>query len=295
MSVRPMIQMNLIQKGDLLLILFLVFLIPQKGTCQIPDTINQLYGLKNSEGIYVEHFDPSNRNENRFTENNEVYKAGRVFTFDYSFYDKNKNQFFFRSSDNTGSPLAGWEFVPAEKKTSNTITGIKMIIKTGLQGFERISKDYSQTIIQYKYLHDSGEAHFSEQTGVIENKKNVWMHPPRTMLFEILEINPFPFVLKDTTKVWEWKLTVGSMWGDSRWVKWVGSTENNMKYVAVGLVNLKTPLGKIKCRKVIAEGKTRVGTTKLISYFNETYGFVKLIYTNIDGSLLTINLKDMKE
>ncbi len=278
----------------LLLFLLFVLLIPYNGTCQKLDRIKPLYKLKKAAGIYVEDFGLSNTDENRFTGNNIVYKEGRVFNYEYSFSDKNGNSLFFRPSDFTGSPLGEWELVPADKKTSNTITGVRMIVHHGLQGFDKFSKDYSQTIIEYRYISHSGEAGFSEHTGVIENEKNIWMHPPRMMLFRILEINPFPFVNLDNTKKWDWKLTIGSNWGDHRWTKWDGLIENEMKYAAKGFVNLQTSFGNIKCRKVMAEGKMPIGNTKLVSYFNEKYGFVKLIYTNIDGSLLTFNLKDME-
>ncbi len=265
----------------------------QTAICQQVDTIKPLPQFKNEDGICIEQFDSSNSDANRFTENNIVYKAGKVFTYDYSYYNEG-NRFFFKPLDNTFSTPGAWEFVPADKKDGNTITGLKMIVKTGLQGFEQISKDYSQTVIQYKFLKDSIEANFSEHTGIIENDKNVWMHPPRTMLFRILELNPFPFIVQYNVPVWKWSLMIGSHWGDDRWKKWEGSVENKMSYIDNGNEYLDTPLGKIACRKVTGEGKLPWGSTKLISYFNPKYGFVKLIYFNIDGSSLQFDLKSVQ-
>ena len=56
--------------------------------------------------------------------------------------------------------------------------------------------DYNQTVLSYKIGNDLR----SFMSGVVENEKNVWIHPPRDEYFKILEINPFPFI-KDLTKI----------------------------------------------------------------------------------------------
>lgn len=49
-------------------------------------------------------------------------------------------------------------------------------------------------------------------------------------------------------------------------------------------------MGTLPCVKVDAVAKSRIGKTYLTAYYNDTYGFVKMDNTNIDGSRLLVNL-----
>ena len=51
-----------------------------------------------------------------------------------------------------------------------------------------------------------------------------------------------------------------------------------------------TPMGTLSCVKVEAVAKSRIGKTRLTAYYNDTYGFVKMDNTNIDGSRLLVDL-----
>ncbi|MFP3632484.1 hypothetical protein SB776_38415, partial [Burkholderia sp. SIMBA_045] len=53
---------------------------------------------------------------------------------------------------------------------------------------------YNQTAISYEYIMKNGEPFTMETTGAVENEMNVWIHPPRGSFFEILELNPFPYI-----------------------------------------------------------------------------------------------------
>jgi len=130
-------------------------------------------------------------------------------------------------------------------------------------------------------------------TGLIENSKNIWLHPPRLKLFSILELNPFPNVKfpLEIGKSWSWNLKIGGQWGDKRWKEWSGNIENKYQYKIVGKEIMKTGVGSLECYVIEGQAESELGITKLISYFNKKYGFVKLDYTNIDNSKLEINLQ----
>lgn len=67
-------------------------------------------------------------------------------------------------------------------------------------------------------------------------------------------------------------------------MKWEGKIENKYEYEIKEKKNITTKLGNLECFVVYGKAKSRIGETKLISYFNTQFGFVKLEYTNIDGS-----------
>ncbi len=166
----------------------------------------------------------------------------------------------------------------------------------GLQGFDRMIPDYSQSIILYEYYTDQGSESYNEMTGVIENVQNIWMHPPRTVLFRILELNPFPFIQRpyEAGNKWSWELSIGSPWGDNRWKTWEGRILNEMEYEITGLKKMPSRLGMLECWEVIATAKSELGKTSLKAYFHEQHGFVKLDYTNIDGSSVVLDLEEVK-
>ncbi|MBP5649649.1 MAG: hypothetical protein J6X01_01055, partial [Bacteroidales bacterium] len=129
--------------------------------------------------------------------------------------------------------------------------------------------------------------------GIVENERNLWMHPNRDCLLQVLELNPFPYIQYPIKKgkTWKWRLTIGSQWGDERWKTWTGSIVNKYKYKITDTnCEVVTPMGTLSCVKVEAIAKSRIGKTRLTAYYNDTYGFVKMDNTNIDGSWLQVDL-----
>ena len=118
------------------------------------------------------------------------------------------------------------------------------------------------------------------------------MHPPRSLLFKITEINPFPYIKPPYKKgnAWTWGLKIGSHYGDERWATWEGNIDNECQYKITGTKKLETKLGKLKCYVVESSCQSRLGKTGLTSYFHPAYGFVKLDYDNINGSKLVIEM-----
>ena len=134
-------------------------------------------------------------------------------------------------------------------------------------------------------------------SGAIENEGNVWIHPPRDKYFEILELNPFPYIKApyNIGTKWTWRLDIGDSWADGRWKLWNGSIENKYYYEITGKQTLKMALGEVECFVIESDAKSRIGETKLTAYFNTKFGFVKLNYTNIDGSKTNLVLEEFSE
>ena len=155
-------------------------------------------------------------------------------------------------------------------------------------------KDYDQTVEAFYFLFDDQWSRWPlSYSGIVENERNLWMHPIRSCLFKVLELNPFPYIQYPIKKgkTWKWKLTIGSHWGDERWKTWTGSIVNKYKYkITETDCEVVTPMGTLPCVKVEAVAQSRIGKTHLTAYYNDTYGFVIMDNTNIDGSKIIINL-----
>ena len=248
-------------------------------------------------GLTVEKFDATNIDENRYNQNNSVYRVGRKFTFSYVYSDTAGVKFLMTRGNLDKQNMYDWIFEKMDKKDTNSVFQIILSVNSGLSPFIQEIPDYNQTVISYGFkLLSRDSLNFNEMTGLIENEKNIWMHPPRTDFFKILEINPFPYI-KEPLIIgtrWAWRLKFGSQWADKRWLIWQGSNENIYNYEITDKVMLQSKLGNIECFVISSNAKSKLGETKLTSYFNYQFGFVKLDYTNIDGSKTIIELEKME-
>jgi len=243
-----------------------------------------------SDGISIEVIPESmiDSTMNKYTVDNKIFVPMVEYIYDY-YLLKDEKKLKFSSG--------GWEYIEYHKPNNSTI------VKVGIQtmqhtGFLKPPEDYTQSIIQFNYYDIEGNLPFGKtQTGVIENDKNVWIHPPRKDNFRILEINPFPFA-KGPYKVgneYKWQLKIGDQWADPNWKVWSGAIENNISYKITDKLTMDMDFGSVDVYEIKATAKSRIGETHLTSYFSKKYGFVKCHYTNIDSSELILELKELKQ
>jgi hypothetical protein len=156
----------------------------------------------------------------------------------------------------------------------------------------------SQTGMRVKYYNKEAKmVDGFEETGLVENDKNTWLHPPRTQFFAITEFNSFPFIKTPYVigKKWKSGLTAGYFASYERFgLKWEGILETKEELEIMDKVELKTPLGPLPCYVVQGISKSSLTETKSLFYFNETYGFVKIVYDLLDNSRLELNLKEVR-
>jgi hypothetical protein len=287
-------------KTQLLLIMLIVLGIGCKS--EKKSVTQRDYEIIFDEGIYVEKYDSTNVSENRFTANNKTYREGNKLVFDYYYEDLKGNKYKFQEIEGAGElnfkeMVKAWFFVPIDSVNEKTIDKVILTVKYGLKPMIKNNPDYNQTVISFNYPQISGKQTFSSSTGLIENEKNIWVHPPRDRFFRILEINPFPFIqapYKIGNK-WNWSLGIGSFWGDERWKTWEESIENKYEYEIVDHKIIRTEIGELKCYIVQSTATSSIGQTHLTAYFNMDIGFVKLEYTNIDSTKTVLELIEFEK
>ncbi len=268
-----------------LLYLFAMSLIAT--SCNSKDTVKVVkYDLvANSNNILVEKFDVSVESDDKYNWNNKIFKPGSKFIYDFSYSspEGKLQSFTINKEDNT------WEFTDADSKDGTVIQNMIIGVLKG-NPMAKYVPDYNQTALSYTYK--EGEP-FS-MSGAIENESNIWIHPPREDLFKILELNPFPYIKApfEVGNEWEWDLVIGNGYQDERWALWEGTIRNQMNYKIIDYKTLETELGKLDCFVIESEAKSEIGESSLKAFFNPKYGFVKLDYTNIDGSKILLNLID---
>lgn len=135
-------------------------------------------------------------------------------------------------------------------------------------------------------------------TGIIEDKTRVWLHPPRMDRFSIIEYSPFPqihYPLQVGNK-WNWTLTPGSNWVSEE----LGITEDiTLRYQFIIKDKINVFLSALhssqSCFLVIGESIDNNGYSCFEGYYSSELGFVKMIFSNRDGSIITFNLNDIIE
>jgi hypothetical protein len=163
----------------------------------------------------------------------------------------------------------------------------------GYGGLDDLFPEYSQTVIQQKYWSSNMSLLFDGVTGLVENDANVWIHPFRGKYFSVTQLSPFPFIKYPLKKgeEWEWKLEeIDSRWSDTRIITYTGKLSAKYKYQVIDTKTIFTPFGKLECSVIEGIAMNRLGSSKLRSYFNPKYGFVRLEYANIDGSEIILDL-----
>lgn len=212
---------------------------------------------------------------------NKIYRRERLFQFDYQY---TKGDTSYRV---VIAPGKDFYLVP-ESVVDNYLYSVKQIsfkvIKPKL--FQRTSRYQSETLTTYDPLLTKA------WQGLVDNKHNVWLHPPRVYLFRILELNPFPYIKYPLAvgKQWTDSLSIGDHWSDPRWKVWKGRILNQYTYRVMGQTSISILGTTIPCWIIQASAKSSLGTTQLVSYFNEEYGFVQMDYINIDESRITLKL-----
>jgi hypothetical protein len=242
------------------------------------------------EGVFKEKLAPEDRRENRFTEDNQLYIPGKEFIFDYYYSTKDDVRYkFWKEAQGLVSPSAA---------DSTTIIRLGFEPRPGLDAY-RDTPGFDQSVMQINYYTADGRTALREQNGFVENQQNIMLTPPRIRrLFRMLALNPYPFIQQpyEPGTTFRWKRAISNVYGDPFWYDLQETLYNEYSYEIVRREKLNTPLGQLPCLVVEATASNDIQRpTFLTSYFNESYGFVKLEFTNIDSTKLVMELESVRD
>ena len=171
--------------------------------------------------------------------------------------------------------------------------------------WEYAPEDQSELIIEYKEQSESERKNLEPYninkklpirwnpqsvTGVIERDNWVWMHPFRGNQYQFTETAPFPQVylpLSIGGKYNGGRLKIGEGWG-----AWKGTTWRR-RYKVTGNSTREYGSERMEnCWRIEARSRNfRFGTSKLIFWYHEEYGFVEMFYTNYKKQTLHLKLE----
>lgn len=132
----------------------------------------------------------------------------------------------------------------------------------------------------------------SSTTGVIENKKRIWLHPPRNKIFtSYTEFAGFPEIQRPLIEKKEWSSTLqlGSFATEE------SDSEVQAHYEVQQLhKNVKTSIGELNCTKIKSVATSGLGEYTHSYYFHEFYGFVSFEYVKSGGEKLVLKIADVE-
>jgi len=250
--------------------------------------------LAQQQNLYVEPKLANLKGVNPYNYDNRVFVEGKTYLYDY-FIVKGKDTLRYAITSQPDG-TRNWHYVPQSQNDSTVVKylGISTLGKLGPIMME--NPNYKQTeIFLYHYNADFKPLE-TELTGVIENKVNIWLHPFRFHALEILQLSPFPYIklpLK-SGQTYAWNLDIGEKWPEFKAFNWTGKLMLRCKYVVQGKETLTLPIGALQTIKIEGVANTSSGRSSIVLYFNKPFGFVKLVYHNLDGSNITMTLKSVR-
>jgi len=157
--------------------------------------------------------------------------------------------------------------------------------------YESTSKDSLEHIQEVDSVVGKRFWNCIDTTGIIENSKEVWIHPFRNNEFYKTEIAAFPTVvlpLSDTTLQ---SMNGGSTHIMGNWGLYNNTeTKQSFEYINKEL-KFYSDIGEIECHKIIGIGdNSRYGKSMLEFYFNEDYGFTEMNYLTYDGDSILFKI-----
>jgi hypothetical protein len=219
--------------------------------------------------------------------NNQVYKIGNVYVFDYEIVENGITKKLKTNS------RKGFELV-SKNSDSLGVDKIHLLI--------RETEDTSRTNenqTQISYLQGPEFSSFSS-TGAVDNSYNVWIHPIRSGFFSSLETCPFPFIKKPLQVGLEWKdmMLIGEGWGNKLWGEWTGELLLEYNYKISGKEKINTNFGEVECFVIDSKADSELGSTTLKSFYSDIYGFIRLEYvllTGIEVNMWVVDFMKNKE
>jgi hypothetical protein len=233
--------------------------------------------------------DVNDKDVERYNRDNKVYKSNTEFLFDY-FIVKDKDTLKCRFS-NQEYGIPKWQLVKPDDADTLTVQTVSFAILP--------YQHDDQSGINFRYYNKYGNIiNKIESTGLIENAKKTWTHPPRQQFFAITEFNSFPFIKTPFVVGNKWKSGLAVGYSDSYQrfnLKWEGVLITQEALEIIEKVQLPTAFGVLPCFVVQGIAKSNLTETTSLFYYNETYGFVKIVYDLFDKSRLELTLKEVKK
>ncbi|MCB0428518.1 MAG: hypothetical protein H6585_14755 [Flavobacteriales bacterium] len=230
---------------------------------------------------------------------NNIYRAGRVFTYRYLFADSSGKRLLTaayydeRCMQDPSILCVNWTFTDAEHISyahNFPVEYVKMRVCSTM-AHNPIAQ--SQTVLKIDYYNRLGRILVGEQNGVQELPNQVMLYMPRLFGFALNECNPFPMI-RMGDEFWSSEMDIPPVLLAGAKIYVPDQVAFNIMYQNIGVqeLDLGGSIGKVRCAVTQSDANSPIGATSLRSYFNDKYGFVRLEFNNINHTRLVMELMD---
>lgn len=147
---------------------------------------------------------------------------------------------------------------------------------------------YNQTAIRYEYIVNDSVI-LEEATGLIEDRKQVWIHPPRGLIKEA-SVSPF-YEYKRGRSKWKSALIFKNQDLNIEGKKTIWA-KNKIEIENDTIFQFKEH--KLLCQKIGIKTKFNGQLFNSTMLFNDSLGFVKVEVEFLNGKMYSIELIDFK-
>ncbi len=237
--------------------------------------------------------------ENKNNYDNKIFISNRTLRYNISFKDstgKKLKLFIFNElcKSDSSNKCHNFKLTPINYKKRNNEYEINNFTITVYRNNTEVMKNIAstQTIVNYSFFNNNKIINrLSSLTGIIEDSSQIYMHPPRSGYFEILEFFPFPKVYFPLSigKSWSSKLSV-----PNHFFKY-SNIENKAQvvlnsYRVTEKIFIETSDGKKECWKIDAVSQSDIGENKASFYYSTTIGFIKMVFIDTNGKQLIFDI-----
>ena len=224
---------------------------------------------------------------------NIIFSSCNTFVYDYSI-TKGGKEYVAKYVDKIEKDMfENWEYM--EKRFSVDSTYIHKFIYLQPKSADR-ELSPNQSVIKVYWVNSDNTLISNTSEGIIENHKNLWMHPLRGYQMWPTFTAPWPYVqfpISVGDKYTWWKKLDGG-WGSDRYVQWDKIMHFDYVYEVIGTEVVVVNDQGIECYKIEATGTSEIGNTRVFFYFNPRLGFVKMDYHLMDDSNIVMNMIDFE-
>ena len=231
--------------------------------------------------------------EGGLTKDNLIYAKCDSFIFKY--YIEKDGKKFLAQPFSKSNPFSDFDFIEYESKNEH-IHFEKFLLYTPKEKPKNFTIPREQSLIKSIWYLSDNSIYLDLNEGIIENYKNVWIHPFRFYQMWPTFTAPWPYVKLpvEIGEEYTWNKKLDGAWSSENYLKWEGIVSFNYHYKVSGQTTVIVNNQSIDCFIINAIGDSELGKTALVFYFNPTLGFIRFEYTTMEDAKIVLYLDDFK-
>lgn len=228
---------------------------------------------------------------------NSIFLEGRVFSYNYNIYVgdtvKKVELLLKKEPWSQDKVMTGWKLTQ-DLNSKNLINEIRynVVPDSTIRLNGRTNRNQTEVQIEYYYIDLVG----GEYTGIVENNRNVWIHPPRGNFFKVLNTCPYPYVQLPLYigRKWSDKMRISNHWADPNWAIWEKKLKMDLSYEVIGKESISVNDKEYECFVIKSVAISKIGKCELLFYYNEELGFINMRYDILSKIRVHFDLSDVK-